>query len=228
MLTNSGRVKALKCRGDTNVADVGTKPIERKRIGQFMEWLGVENSKDESVVNHLGLGLGIPVGLRKALAALVTATLIAPSDAFSGEVCRPDLEIGVIVLFMVLTWLCGLAIGARMNFVAAPATDSPSTTGASSAMPSGKSKAKSKATLRAAGSTGGGDSGKGSASGGPPDPAPPVPDQLVLAPPRALQPELLVTQFGHRCHRLLACPGLRNTRAVFGPYTACLVCANGL
>jgi hypothetical protein len=62
-LTNIGRVKALKCRGDTNVADVGTKPIERKCIGQFMECLGVENSKDESVVNHLGLGLGIPVVL---------------------------------------------------------------------------------------------------------------------------------------------------------------------
>jgi hypothetical protein len=225
-LTNSGRVKALKCRGDTNVADVGTKPIEKKRIGQFMEWLGVENSKDEAVVNQLGLG--IPHGLRKALAALVCATLVAPSDAFNGEACRSDMEISVLLLLLFATWLCGLAIGARMNFVAAPASASTGASGTASDMPAGKSKAKSKATSRASSSTGGGDTGKGGcAQGGPGDHAPPSPDQLALAVPTALQPELLVTQFGQRYHRRLTCTGLRNARVVLGPYTACLICADG-
>ena len=186
------------------------------------------NSQDEKVVNHIGLGIGMPIGLFRALAALVAATLVSPSDAFSTEVCRLDLEIGAIVLFMIVTWLCGVAIGARLQFGAAPASTSPSTSGASSAMPVGKSKAKSKATSRASSSTTGGDNGYGgSSSGGPPDHAPPVPDHLVLAPTRALQPELLVTQFGERYHLRVSCPGLRTARVVLGPYTACLIFAGG-
>jgi hypothetical protein len=73
-----------------------------------------------------------------------------------------------------------------------------------------KSKAKPKATQRASVSAGGG--GSGSA----PDPT----DQAASS--------VLVTQFGQRYHRRLDCYGLHGARTIFGPYSACLLCANGL
>ena len=186
-----------------------------------MEWLGVENSKDEVVVNHLGLGLGIPIGLRKALAALVCATLVVPSDAFHSEACRFDRDLGMIVLLLMLAWLCGLLIGARLCSGAAIATDSQSTAGTSSTM---TAKAKPKATLRAVGSKGGRNRGKGDVSGDHENPAPPLPDHMDLARPTAMEPEVFVTQFGHKYHRRNDCTGLNGARLVYGPYAACNVC----
>ena len=40
-------------------------------------------------------------------------------------------------------------------------------------------------------------------------------------------PQVLVTQFGQRYHRRLDCHGLRGARTIFGPYSVCLLCANG-
>jgi hypothetical protein len=84
-----------------------------------------------------------------------------------------------------------------------------------------KSKAKRKATFRASVSAG--------VSGSTADPSDvPAPDQVVsTAQPVPHHPTVLVTQHGQRYHRRLDCHGLKGARTTWGPYSACLVCANG-
>ena len=148
-----------------------------------------------------------------------------PSDGFLMEASRLDRENGMIVLLLMLAWLGGLLIGACCCSGVAIATDSQSSEGTSSTM---TAKAQPRATLRAVGSKGGRDRRKGDASGDHENPAPPLPGNMDLARPTAVEPEVFVTQFGHKYHRRNDCTGLNGARLVYGPYAACSVCVKTL
>ena len=154
------------------------------------------------------------------MAALITASILTPSDAYTGEMlCRTELQIGWYLIIGVLIWLCGVCVGALMNLsYGTTPSGAPSQT-PQSQMPT--SKAKPKATFRA--SVSAGDSGSTA------DPSDvPAPDQVVsIAVPVPHHPPVLVTQHGHRYHRRRDCRGLRGAHTILRPYSACLLCANG-
>ena len=156
---------------------------------------------------------------RQDKAALITASILTPSDAYTGEMlCRTELQIGWYLIIGVLIWLCGICVGALMNLsYGTTPSGAPSQT-PQSQMPT--SKAKPKATFRA--SVSAGDSGSTA------DPSDvPAPDQVVsIAVPVPHHPPVLVTQHGHRYHRRRDCRGLRGAHTILRPYSACLLCAN--
>jgi hypothetical protein len=148
------------------------------------------------------------------MAALINASILTPSDAYKGEMlCRTDLQIGWYLIIGVLIWLCGVCVGARMNLsygTTPSAGIADIIVAAASTMP--KPKAKRKATFRASVSAG--------VSGSTADPSDvPAPDQVVST--------VVVTQYGQRYHRRVDCHGLKGARTTLGPYSACLLCANG-
>ena len=51
---------------------------------------------------------------------------------------------------------------------------------------------------------------------------------MDLARPTAFEPEVFVTQFGHKYHRRNDRTGLNGARLVYGPYAACSVCVKTL
>jgi hypothetical protein len=148
------------------------------------------------------------------MAALINASILTPSDAFKGEMlCRTDFQIGWYLIIGVLIWLCGVCVGARMMFsygTRSSAGIADIIVAAASSIP--KPKAKRKAIFRASGSD-----GAGSSSADPLDV--PAPD-LVLS-------TVVVTEHGQRYHRRVDCHGLTGARKTWGPYSACMICANG-
>ena len=67
-ITNSGRVKVMKVLGTKNVADAGTKPVDKVRVEEFMLWLGIIKLQTR------GLG-GTAVSVSGLVRLMLAATL---------------------------------------------------------------------------------------------------------------------------------------------------------
>jgi hypothetical protein len=83
-LTNSGRVKILKCKGTTNLADAGTKPMQKKSVPGFRTGLGIVRQplaeEDSSGRGVVGL-LALPSAVKRQMALLLASMLIGEGDA---------------------------------------------------------------------------------------------------------------------------------------------------
>ena len=55
---------------------------------------------------------------RPDMAALITASILTPSDAYTGEMlCRTELQIGWYLIIGALIWLCGILHWSTDEFV---------------------------------------------------------------------------------------------------------------
>ena len=83
-LTNSGRVKILKCKGTANLADAGTKPMPKKSVEGFRIGLGIVRPPPEGGISP-GRGvdgiLALPAAAKRHIALYLASMLIGEADA---------------------------------------------------------------------------------------------------------------------------------------------------
>ena len=198
-LVNSGRVNLNKCRGDDNVADVGTKPIERRKIARFMEQLNIEvlgaaDSSRQQVIGAWG-----PAGVWQAIATLLAAGLFGRTDG--QELDSPGASASSSISFFWAFLLVALLLAAFAGFfVGRWSSCSRRSLKAPVLMDASTSAALDLTVTEAAAAA---------------EATPSTP---------AASTKLYTTPHGEKYHFDRSCRGLVKASKVCGPYSRCLVC----